>query len=68
MGRNPTIEELRLKYADVMKNEAATIVSEWKEPNDDKECNESEYLKRALKNSNALNAKIAEAFDGIRKP
>jgi len=60
MDRNPTIKELRLKYAGVMKNEAATIVSEWKEPNDDTECNESEYLERALKNSNVLNAKIAE--------
>ena len=68
MAKNTPLEELRLKYADIMKNEAVTQISEWREKNDDQECNESEYLERALKNSDELNAKITEALDGIRRP
>jgi hypothetical protein len=51
-----------------MKNEAVTTISEWKESNDDEECNESEYLERALEYSDGLNAKIAEAINGLSKP
>jgi len=62
------MDELRMKYAEIMKNEDVTTISGWQESNDDEECNESEYLERSLKYSDGLNAKIAEAINGIRKP
>jgi len=58
----PSPEELREKYADVMNDKAVTNVSNWTEPNTGEPFDEQEYLNRAKKNADALNAKLKEAL------
>jgi hypothetical protein len=58
----PPLDELRVKYADEMADKAVTNISGWTEPNSDKPCDEQEYLDRALRNADALNAKIKESL------
>jgi len=62
MSKIPSLQELRKKYADVMDDKAVTNISGWTEPNTDEPLDEKEYLERALKNADALNAKLKEAL------
>jgi hypothetical protein len=58
----PSLDELRVKYAEEMSDNAVTNISGWTEPNNDKSCDEQNYRDRALANADALNAKIKEAL------
>jgi hypothetical protein len=62
MTKIPSLKELRKEYASVMECKAVTNVSNWTEPNTDEPFDEQESLERALKNSDALNAKLKEAL------
>ena len=58
----PTLDELRRKYADVMADQAVTNVSGWTEPNHDEPCDEYAYRERLHKNAPILFDKINEAL------
>ena len=49
MAENPSIEELRELYKDVLENEDVSKVSNWTLPNFDKPTNEDEYAAKAKK-------------------
>lgn len=66
MSKFPTIEELKIKYADILNNPDVQALSYWKLSNHGEEFNMKEYITRARKGASVYNKIVDEILEKIK--